>query len=146
MDFCTDGTLEMWIKDGRITDLVAIEFLADLILIAGVAYLHVEKQVVHRDIKPANIFITRDPAKHSGRPVLVVGDLGLAKKVMGSKAKVTTGGTLLYMAPETQQGGSKSTQRHDPMSSLTSSFAVELTIQILQVETHRRHQSASPRF
>jgi serine/threonine protein kinase len=102
MDFCTDGTLEKWIKDRCITDLIARDFLADLV--AGVAYLHIDKQIVYRDLKPANIFITRGTSNYTGRPMLVLGDLGSAKRVMGSRAKVTTVGTPLYMAPETREG------------------------------------------
>ncbi len=53
----------------------AVAFIADLVCCMD--YLH-SKRVVHRDLKPENIFIRSD-VQRQGRPVLVVGDLGMAR-------------------------------------------------------------------
>ena len=85
MDFCGEGTLEQWIKQQRITDVVKVSFTEDLV--KAMVYLHVQKHIVHRDIKPANIFVRSDIVRR-GRPALVVGDVGLAKAVAHSMVRV----------------------------------------------------------
>ncbi|MEZ6067093.1 MAG: serine/threonine-protein kinase [Planctomycetaceae bacterium] len=65
-------------------------------------YAH-RKHVVHRDIKPDNIMVDRN-----GRDPQIV-DFGLAAEIRNSQARVTkarmeTGGTYPYMAPEQWKG------------------------------------------
>ena len=97
MDFCSGGTLEAWIKQNRLSSVVTITFVEDLV--KAMVYLHVEKHIVHRDLKPANIFV-RPHSGRDGRPALVVGDVGLAKRVLDTLGKVSASGTPAYLAPE----------------------------------------------
>jgi hypothetical protein len=121
MDLCDEGTLEQWLRDGRVTDTRKIAFLQDLV--AGIVYLHVEKHVVHRDLKPANIFIKSD-VHHNGRATLILGDVGLAKTVAGTKKNVSAAGTPLYLAPDAIGGGAHCSLASDVYSA--SVIAVEI--------------------
>lgn len=76
-------------------------FFSDLT--AGLAYLHtLEFPIVHRDIKPANVLVFRTGR---GRPVLKIGDVGLARRVMDAQATLrrtvtVAAATPYYTAPE----------------------------------------------
>ena len=96
MDLCTGGTLESWMRDGKLTNAHVVPFLCDLI--DGMAYLHHVKRLVHRDLKPDNLFVQLGHT--TGRPVLVVGDVGLAKQVMRTMSLVSAAGAVAYRAPE----------------------------------------------
>jgi len=71
MDYCNKGTLENWVKSGRMNDIHQLPFLQDFI--DAMSYLHVEMKIIHRDIKPDNVFVHQDPA--DSRPYVVVGDV-----------------------------------------------------------------------
>jgi len=65
----------------------------------------VQNDIMHRDHKPQNIFIDNK----SGKPVLKIGDFGLAKYFSKSDlhdqdAYSTRCGTVVYMAPEVKEG------------------------------------------
>ncbi len=65
-------------------------------IVAGVDFLH-DRGLVHRDLKPANIY------RENG--VVKIGDVGLSKKLDGSRGQHTESiGTVYYMAPEITHG------------------------------------------
>ena len=119
-DLCSDGTLQRWIQQGRITDRLMVEFACDLI--DAMWYLHHDKKVVHRDIKPGNIFVHDDERQQ--RPFLVLGDVGLAKTLNRSASVVSGAGTSFYLAPEAGTAARKCSQASDVYSA--SLVAVEL--------------------
>ena len=64
----------------------------------GLHYIHAQR-VLHRDIKAANVFIHKDEA--TGRHVVKIGDLGVAKLLGGSASFASTiVGTPYYLSPE----------------------------------------------
>ena len=121
MELCDEGTLRQRIDAGRVSDVDAVSFMNDLVSV--MSYLHVDRLVVHRDLKPDNIFVRSD-VHPDGRAALVLGDLGLAKVVTGSKARVSMAGTPLYLAPEAAGGGAMCSLASDVYSA--SLVAVEL--------------------
>ena len=122
MDLCDEGTLRKWLDDKRVSKLRIISFIEDIV--AAMTYLHVTKRVIHRDLKPANIFIKSGDIHHSGSPVLVLGDVGLAKTVAGTKANVSAAGTATYLAPDALGGGAQCSMASDVYSA--SLIAVEI--------------------
>lgn len=56
-----------------------------------------QQRVLHRDVKTANVFL-------SNAGYLVLGDLGIARKLASGDAAATVIGTPLYMAPEVLEG------------------------------------------
>lgn len=67
----------------------------------GIQHMH-RHQVIHRDLKPENIIITND----SGKPLPVVVDVGLAKRLQSART-VVHGGTPKYMPPEYIQSANR---------------------------------------
>ncbi len=120
MELCDEGTLRQRIDAGRVSDVDAVSFMNDLVSV--MSYLHVDMLVVHRDLKPDNIFVRSD-VHPGGRAALILGDLGLAKVVTGSKARVSMAGTPLYLAPEAAGGGAMCSLASDVYSA--SLVAVE---------------------
>ena len=120
MDLCSGGTLQQWIRQGSITDRLMVEFVCDLI--DAMLYLHHDKKVVHRDIKPDNIFVHEDERQQ--RPFLVLGDIGLAKRLNRSASLVSAAGAVAYRAPEACIDAAKCSQASDIFS--VSLVAVEL--------------------
>eukprot|EP00750_Incisomonas_marina_P023325 INCI5029.3.p1 GENE.INCI5029.3~~INCI5029.3.p1 ORF type:complete len:843 (+),score=138.72 INCI5029.3:117-2531(+) len=96
MDFCNAGSLDQWIKEKRVSALQLVPFLQQFV--DAMTYLHVDMKIVHRDIKPDNVFLHKRAP--DAQPVLVVGDVGLAKHITATLAKVSAGGAVAYMAPE----------------------------------------------
>jgi hypothetical protein len=121
MELCDEGTLRQQIDAGCVSDVATVSFVNDLV--AVMSYLHVDKLVVHRDLKPDNIFVRSD-VHPDGRPALVLGDLGLAKMVTGTQARISIAGTPLYLAPEAAGGGAMCSLASDVYSA--SLVAVEL--------------------
>eukprot|EP01079_Euglenida_sp_SAG-EU17-18_P012929 gene12929-biopygen5593 len=66
-------------------------------IVSGLLYLH-ENRVIHQDMKPHNILLTQDG-------VCKLADFGCARLIDPSKTSTkTTGGTIVYMAPEVMAG------------------------------------------
>lgn len=49
------GSLSQAIKDKKLSERQLIGFARDVV--AGLSYLHIEKNIIHRDIKPQNILV-----------------------------------------------------------------------------------------
>ena len=74
------------------------------------------------DIKPDNIFVHEDERQQ--RPFLVLGDIGLAKRLNRSASLVSAAGAVAYRAPEACIDAAKCSQASDIFS--VSLVAVEL--------------------
>ena len=125
MELCSDKTLADVVKRrGRLTERECAPYLREIV--AAVAHLHRERNVIHRDLKLGNVFLTPaglDEASNDkeGGPGsdadlganprfgtrLKIGDFGLACRVAASgidKKRITICGTPNYIAPETLAG------------------------------------------
>jgi serine/threonine protein kinase len=82
-------------REGRLPAPEALRIAAETA--RGLDYAWRSAQLIHRDIKPANIFLTSAGA-------VKVGDLGLAKSVLGQNSGLTQTGTMMgtphYISPE----------------------------------------------
>ena len=80
--------------------MVVVGFIRDFI--DAMVYLHDVKRIVHRDLKPDNLFvqISLGTAAGTRRPILVVGDVGLAKQVTRTMSLRSAAGAVAYRAPE----------------------------------------------
>ena len=123
MELCSDKTLADVVKRrGRLTERECAPYLREIV--AAVAHLHRERNVIHRDLKLGNVFLTPaglDEASNDkeGGPGsdadlgadprfgtrLKIGDFGLACVAeTGGDKKLTICGTPNYIAPETLAG------------------------------------------
>ena len=123
MELCSDKTLADVVKRrGRLTERECAPYLREIV--AAVAHLHRERNVIHRDLKLGNVFLTPaglDEASNDkeGGPGsdadlganprfgtrLKIGDFGLAcVAASGGDKKLTICGTPNYIAPETLAG------------------------------------------
>jgi hypothetical protein len=86
-------------RDGRLPAPEALRIIADVA--RGLQYGWQSAHLVHRDIKPGNIFLAADG-------VVKLGDLGLAKSVLGNTTGLTQTGTMMgtphYISPEQARG------------------------------------------
>ena len=121
MDLCDGGTLEHWLRDDKLTDVCVVGFLSDMV--DGMLYLHDVKRIVHRDIKPDNLFV-RVGLPSEQRPTLVIGDVGLAKKVTRTVSMVSAAGAVAYRAPEAMVDAARCSAASDVYTA--SLVAVEL--------------------
>ena len=89
--------------------MCVVGFLHDLQ--DGMLYLHDVKHIIHRDLKPDNLFVRtgaggpqihhqHQQQQRQQRPVLVIGDVGLAKQVTRTMSLVSAAGAVAYRAPE----------------------------------------------
>ncbi|GMF14814.1 unnamed protein product [Phytophthora fragariaefolia] len=103
MEYCSGGDLRNYLKaaskaNGKLSlgeDKIWYWFVQ---LALGLQHMH-QQHVLHRDLKTANIFLSNDG-------YLVLGDLGIARKLVIGDAAATVIGTPLYMAPEVLEGKS----------------------------------------
>ncbi|EGZ07058.1 hypothetical protein PHYSODRAFT_375111, partial [Phytophthora sojae] len=103
MEYCSGGDLRNYLKaayraDGKQPlcldeDKIWYWFVQ---LALGLHHMH-QQRVLHRDVKTANVFL-------SNAGYLVLGDLGIARKLASGDAAATVIGTPLYMAPEVLEG------------------------------------------
>lgn len=99
MEFCSDGSIDSYLKGGRTFDEAAVHKLGSQLL-RGINYLH-HKRVVHRDLKPENMVLTR------GATVVKITDFNSAKRIgkrADSSLMLTDRGTSVYSAPELRFG------------------------------------------
>ncbi|KAG6622337.1 NEK/NEK1 protein kinase [Phytophthora cinnamomi] len=99
MEYCSGGDLRNYLKAASRVDGNQPLCLAEdkiwywfVQLALGLHHMH-DQRVLHRDVKTANIFL-------SNAGYLVLGDLGIARKLSSGDAAATVIGTPLYMAPE----------------------------------------------
>ncbi|KAE9191719.1 hypothetical protein PF004_g21523 [Phytophthora fragariae] len=101
MEYCSGGDLRNYLKAAASgkqplclgEDKIWYWFVQ---LALGLHHMH-QQRVLHRDLKTANIFL-------SNAGYLVLGDLGIARKLASGDAAATVIGTPLYMAPEVLEG------------------------------------------
>jgi serine/threonine protein kinase len=67
-------------------------------ILRGLSLIHAE-QILHRDVKPDNVLMGENDPK--------ISDLGISRFLESFDNKVTTAGTLEYMAPELIEGKAK---------------------------------------
>lgn len=91
VEFCSGGTVEKFIDN-----VTPLDEIQRIIYESGkgLSTIHAHSYV-HRDIKPDNIFVRGGKAKQ-----IVIGDMGLARKVESGNVYANTFGHSLYMAPE----------------------------------------------
>jgi serine/threonine protein kinase len=82
-------------RDGRLPAPEALRICADVA--RGLEHAWQTAHLIHRDIKPANIFL-------SANGEVKIGDLGLAKSILGNTTGLTQTGTMMgtphYISPE----------------------------------------------
>lgn len=118
MEYADSGDLSSWIKDGRVTMPLAVNFA--LQFCAGMQHAATISGLVHRDIKPANVLI-------KDNRILKITDFGLAKAfgpdAVSHRAAGDPGGdgalsemacgTPAYMPPEQFEGLARADTRSD---------------------------------
>ena len=129
MEFCEGLTIWDYIEDLQKRDLIhasateiesenQVRYLMIQQIVDGLNYLH-SHNVIHRDLKPANLFLDKDKK-------VKIGDFGLAVKDSSKILKRSNFlsvrhqpsadlhsqgiGTVFYMSPEQEAGGSYGTQ------------------------------------
>ena len=91
MEYCEKGDLENLLEKGRISELEAKFYAAEILL--GLEYLH-SLGIIYRDLKPANILL--DSLGH-----IKIADFGLAKNFNENEDSVSTVvGSPAYISPE----------------------------------------------
>ncbi len=118
MTFADQGTLSEVIRDRK---LQAQRFTTDEIvemtieLAECLAVVH-DFGIVHRDLKPSNV-LYRTPRRHEpfdpDRPVMLLGDFGLAKDTIARSGFTMAAGTPAYMPPEQARATSELDHRAD---------------------------------
>ncbi|CEG80983.1 hypothetical protein RMATCC62417_15241 [Rhizopus microsporus] len=111
MEYCSEGDLYSFIKDGRLVELKEINYYFKQLL-DGLSYLH-SIGVAHRDIKPENLLIQDG--------VLKITDFGEATVFKQISNLITSDGlcgSIPYMAPEVFH------QQYDPSQADVWSAAI----------------------
>jgi eukaryotic-like serine/threonine-protein kinase len=146
MELASAGSLDDWIE--RLGQLSVADSLHVIIAAAaGLQHAH-DQNLVHRDIKPGNILIT-------GKGVVKVSDMGLAKAMTEADLSLTrsgTGiGTPVYMPPEQMRDSKNVDARYDIYAlgcvlyhCLTGRppFRGESYIELFEAKEHRRYAPA----
>jgi eukaryotic-like serine/threonine-protein kinase len=94
MTYADQGTLADRLSGGPLTWQAAVR--AGIEVCAALRVLH-EADVLHRDVKPSNVLFH---TASDGQERVLLGDLGLAKRLSEASMITLTSGTPGYMAPE----------------------------------------------
>lgn len=124
MDYVEAKDLEAWCasQTGGLADMDPVVHVEIVAQVAEALQAAHESGILHRDIKPANILVSDldKSAIHNGEPPLLVriADFGIGQIVTDELQRATRrgfthtisdlnrfAGTLLYIAPEVQEGG-----------------------------------------
>lgn len=118
MTYADQGTLSEVIRDRK---LQAQRFTADEVVeivveLADCLSVVHDFGIVHRDLKPSNV-LYRTPRRHEpfdqDRPVMLLGDFGLAKDTIARSGFTLAAGTPAYMPPEQARATSELDHRAD---------------------------------
>jgi eukaryotic-like serine/threonine-protein kinase len=100
-------------RKGKLSSELACEVLRQALLALQHAHL---QGVIHRDVKPSNFIIV----KRTGKLLVKLGDMGLARQQHDQESRLTRAGTTVgtvdYMAPEQ----AKNSETADPRSDIYS--------------------------
>ncbi|CAO3659184.1 unnamed protein product [Rhizopus stolonifer] len=115
MEYCPEGDLYSWIKEGRLTGLHTINDLFKQLL-QGLLYLH-SLGVAHRDIKPENLLI-QSIGGHYQLKITDFGEADVFRESLQTESRLSDGmcGSLPYMAPEIFQNSSYDASQADVWS------------------------------
>lgn len=93
MEFCAGGDLSNFIRSKKtLSEAVARKFLRQLAL--ALQFMR-SKGIAHMDLKPQNLLLT-----DTRKPVLKIGDFGMAQHLSAEDSASSFRGSPLYMAPE----------------------------------------------
>eukprot|EP00731_Ephydatia_muelleri_P015693 Em0009g117a len=93
MEFCAGGDLSRFIKSKKtLSEAFARKFLRQLAL--ALQFMR-SKGIAHMDLKPQNLLLTEER-----KPVLKIGDFGMAQHLSAEDSASSFRGSPLYMAPE----------------------------------------------
>ncbi|XP_075265477.1 serine/threonine-protein kinase atg1-like [Convolutriloba macropyga] len=116
MELC-DSNLENYIemKEKKVHPIEVSHFLKQMA--NGLKFIH-DHGFIHRDLKPNNILLKVNAGQSlestNFRSIVAkIGDLGLITKVPDFNLPPSSGGNILYLAPERRQKGATYNQKSD---------------------------------